>query len=290
MDRFGSVILVAGLACFAFAFLLSGLYPYMITDHAVPAATIEDLASYVPADFKALKDAYPVSFAQRFSQAEAALTPRELVSLDASDPRRGQSEAAWQAAYAEALIQGRNLYISEVCWHCHSQYVRPVANESLRFGPVLTSDHDNNVLQQPVLWGTRRVGPDLTHEGRLRSNDWHVAHFFNPAEVTPGSIMPRYTWFYREGWQVMRRIDPGKADRTGLDPERAYGYPGVWETKAEAEAAMAQIKASLPSTLAGEAERMFVAEAEGPSSDLLSLIAYVQWLGTWTPPHLEQAQ
>jgi hypothetical protein len=187
MDRLGSIILVAGLACFVFAFALSGLYPYMITDHKVDAAGIEALASYVPADFKALKDEYPVAFAQRYPTAADALTPRELVAVDADDPRRAGSEAAWKDAYAQALVEGRNLYISEVCYHCHSQYVRPVANESVRFGPVLVSDHDNNMLQRPVLWGTRRVGPDLTHEGRLRSNDWHIAHLWNPAEVTTSS-------------------------------------------------------------------------------------------------------
>ena len=71
-----------------------------------------------------------------------------------------------------------------------------------------SSAHDNNALQRPVLWGTRRVGPDLTHEGRLRSNDWHVAHFWDPQSVSPGSVMPPYPWFFREGWEVRRSIDP----------------------------------------------------------------------------------
>jgi cytochrome c oxidase cbb3-type subunit 2 len=282
MDRMGSIILVAGLGCFAFAFLLSGIYPWAITDAKVPTATLEQLAEDVPIEFRDLKDAYPVSFRERFPRADEAHTSREL----AGQPDLDVGEDAWRENYAQALRDGRDLYISEVCWHCHSQYVRPVANEAQRFGPVQLADHDNNELQRPQLWGTRRVGPDLTHEGRKRSNDWHVAHFWNPDDVSPGTVMPRYRWLFREGWEVRRQIDPGKADRGRLSEDRSYPYPGLWPTRAEAEQALETIRANLPSSLAADSERLFVAEAAGPNGEALSLIAYLQWLGTWTPPHL----
>ena len=96
----------------------------------------------------------------------------------------------WNEKCAEALRYGHKLYVGEGCWHCHSQYVRPVAHEDTRFGPVSRWEQDNNALQRPVLWGTRRVGPDLTYEGTLRSNDWHAAHFWDPGVVSPGSVMP----------------------------------------------------------------------------------------------------
>lgn len=292
MDRFGPIILVAGLGCFAFAFVLSGLYPYMITDGAsadVQEASIADVAQDVPTDFRELKAAYPVAFAAAFPEGDAALTFEQSAGIAAGDPRLAASEAAWKDAYAVALRRGRDEYIGQVCWHCHSQYVRPVANEEQRFGPVQLPDHDNNALQRPMLWGTRRVGPDLTHEGGKRSNDWHVAHFYAPTSTSPDSVMPAYPWFFDAGFQVMRRIDPDKADRSGLDPETAYPVPGVHPTRAEAEAAMAELKGNLPDTLQAEAERLFVAEAEGPNEIALSLIAYLQWLGTWVPPHLEDA-
>lgn len=289
MDRFGSVILFGGLGCFVLAFVLSGLYPYLLTDAKIPEASIVELAEHVPAEFRELKESYPVAFARAFPGADETLTVEEALKRGAGEQDLAASEEAWKAAYAAALKSGRDAYIGEVCWHCHSQYVRPVANEAVRFGPVQPAAYDNNALQRPMLWGTRRVGPDLTHEGRLRSNDWHVAHFWDPATVSPGSIMPRYTWLFRDGWQVRRTIDPDKADRGGLPTDRSYPVPGVFDVREQAEAAMASLLDSLPPTLEGEKQRLFVAEAKGPNEEALSLIAYLQWLGTWTPPHLEDA-
>lgn len=98
--------------------------------------------------------------------------------------------------YRAALKRGRDIYIAEACWHCHSQYVRPVSNESLRYGPVSTPGEYQNILQLPQLFGTRRVGPDLIRVGGKRSNDWHFAHFYSPQSVEPMSVMPGYTWYY----------------------------------------------------------------------------------------------
>src|SRR5690606_18651204 len=153
----------------------------------------------------------------------------------------------------------------------HSQYVRPVANEVQRFGPVQRSDHDNNALQRPVLWGTRRVGPDLTHEGGLRSNDWQIAHLWDPASTTPGSITPRYPWLFREGFSVRRRIDPDVAARAGLPEAHSYPLPGVWDTAEEAEAERQRLVAALPPARAAEAGRLFVEPARGPGPRALSL-------------------
>ena len=100
--------------------------------------------------------------------------------------------------YHNALRQGRDIYIKEACWHCHSQYVRPVGNESVRYGLVSTAGEYQNELNQPQLFGTRRVGPDLTREGGKRSNDWHFAHLYNPKLTEPHSVMPGYTWYFDE--------------------------------------------------------------------------------------------
>jgi cbb3-type cytochrome c oxidase subunit II len=283
MDRLKNVILLAGLACFALAFVLSGVYPYLITDARRAEATIADLARDVSPDFKALKEAYPVAFDRAFERATEAKTDQELLALPADDPRRTQSEEAWRAAYGHAIRRGRDIYIREVCWHCHSQYVRPVANETQRFGPVRSAAHDNNALQRPMLWGTRRVGPDLTHEGGLRSNDWHVAHFWDPKSTSPGSVMPRFPWLFETGWAVARRIDPETADREGLPADRLYRLPGVWLTRAEAEAALQRAREATPEALEKEKDRLVVVEARGPNVGGLALIAYLQWLGTWSP-------
>ncbi len=288
MDRLNQILLVAGLGCFVFAFLLSGLYPYMITDGKTPEATYAQVAQVVSPDFKDLKDAFPNDFTKAFQGAEAAMTPRELATIPANDPRRAGSEDAWRKIYATALRDGRDLYIAEACWHCHSQYVRAVSNEDVRWGPPSTSEQDNNALQRPVLWGTRRVGPDLTYEGGVRSNDWHIAHFLDPKSTSPGSVMPAYTWYFASGFEVRRKVAPDIAEREGIAPDKSYSYPGIYDTRQEAERAMEQIRTSLPNTLAGERDRLFVAEAQRPTAKLLSLIAYLQWLGTWQPQKAER--
>jgi cytochrome c oxidase cbb3-type subunit II len=99
-------------------------------------------------------------------------------------------------AYQQALKHGRDLYIGEACWHCHSQYVRSVSNEALYYGPVSTAGEYQNVLQLPMLFGTRRVGPDLIRESGKHTNDWHYAHLYKPTNVVPESVMPTYTWFF----------------------------------------------------------------------------------------------
>lgn len=288
MDRLTAILVVAGLGMFGLAFLLSGLYPYMITDAREPEADFAAVARNVSPHFKEMKDQFPSAFAAAFPTAKDALTEAELRAAGADEGRRAASEDAWRAAYAVALRNGRDRYVGEACWHCHSQYVRPVANEEQRFGPVQTTRHDANALQRPVLWGTRRVGPDLTHEGGLRSNDWHVAHFWDPQSTSPGSVMPRYTWYFEEGYEVRRRVDPDVAARERLAPDTSYRTSGVYRTEAEAKQALEALAASLPPDREAERGRLFVAPSRGLDDDGIALLAYVQWLGTWEPPPLEE--
>ena len=89
---------------------------------------------------------------------------------------------------------GRAVYIREGCWYCHSQYVRPVAGEDFRWGPV--SEAGEYAYDLPHLLGTRRIGPDLTRVGGKYSDDWHYAHFWDPRLALPESIMPRFPWLF----------------------------------------------------------------------------------------------
>ena len=287
MDRFGSIITAAGLGCFVFAFALSSLYPYLITGGSTPETNIAVLAQDVSDEFRDLKARWPVAFDAAYPQGAEALTLQQLLGVSQDDPKRVASEAAWEASYAQALRDGRDSYVSEGCWHCHSQYVRPVSNEDQRWGPVSVWEQDNNSLQRPMLWGTRRVGPDLTYEGGLRSNDWHAAHFWRPAEVSPGSVMPRYPWLFRDGWQVHRRIDPEISERTGLAADTSYALPGLYDSQSEAEAALQAARDGLPVSLAAESERLFVGPGKGLNHRGLSMLAYIQWLGTWMPEEKE---
>lgn len=100
--------------------------------------------------------------------------------------------------YKQALMAGKQIYIKEACWHCHSQYVRPVGNEAARYGLVSNAGEYQNEMNLPHLFGTRRVGPDLIREAGKRTNDWHFAHLYDPKSTEPASVMPRYTWYFDE--------------------------------------------------------------------------------------------
>lgn len=171
IEKFQFIFLVAGVGFFVLAFFVSGLVTvWAVSD--LPYSSLEEMSQDVSPYFEALARQYPEQFERYY-------------------PGGPTSEN-----YAEALNIGRNAYIAEACWHCHSQQVRPVANEDVRFGPVSTAAEQQNELMLPQLLGTRRIGPDLSRQSGIHSNDWHVAHFYNPRAVSPTSVMPRYTWFY----------------------------------------------------------------------------------------------
>jgi cbb3-type cytochrome oxidase cytochrome c subunit len=107
-----------------------------------------------------------------------------------------EHDAWWNEKCGDALRVGHKIYVGEGCWHCHSQFIRPVSNEEQRWGPVSRSAEYQNELQRPVLFGTRRVGPDLCREGGRRSNDWHAVHFYKPDSLSQESPMPEYPWFF----------------------------------------------------------------------------------------------
>jgi cytochrome c oxidase cbb3-type subunit I/II len=112
--------------------------------------------------------------------------------------------------YTEIEKRGRAVYIREGCWYCHSQYVRPVANEEFRWGPV--SEAGEYAWDQPHLFSTRRIGPDLTRVGLKFSDDWHYAHHWDPRIVVPESMMPRFRWLFDEA--VVPVGSEGRLDAT----------------------------------------------------------------------------
>ncbi|HLP99117.1 MAG TPA: cbb3-type cytochrome c oxidase subunit I [Sideroxyarcus sp.] len=99
------------------------------------------------------------------------------------------------ADYTPLERKGRHVYIREGCWYCHSQFVRPVTGEDARWGPV--SQAGEYVYDQPQMLGTRRIGPDLLRVGRKYGDDWQAAHHWNPRDVVPDSIMPRFPWLFK---------------------------------------------------------------------------------------------
>jgi len=189
------VFLVAGVIFFALAFVVMGLLPWTIYRN-VPEQTVADMISsygIVP-EFVELAEKFPEQFKAHFGECNAE-------------------------SFEAALRRGHKIYVGEGCWHCHSQFVRPVSNEALRWGPVAHAREYQNELQRPVLFGTRRVGPDLSREAARRSNDWHIAHFHKPTAVVPVSVMPEYPWFFD---------DNGYPNRDGMAIITYVQWLGSW--------------------------------------------------------------
>lgn len=184
------VLLIGGLGFFAFAFVANGVVPILMYRKLPEQAVAELPNANLMYQFEDLQRRWPKAFEKAYGKP-----PAPAAGATADEQARAHDE--WmRARAAEALSLGRDVYVGEGCWHCHSQFVRPVSNESSRFGPVSKTEEYQNALQRPVLFGTRRVGPDLSREGGRRSNDWHAVHFFRPSIVSSDSPMPEYPWLF----------------------------------------------------------------------------------------------
>ncbi len=165
------IVFIAGIGFFALAFLSNVIVPVLMF-RDLPEQKVEEVVNdQVLFQFTDLSKRYPEAFRDAFGEPTAEHC-------------------------ADALRLGRDVYIGEGCWHCHSQFVRPVSNESLRFGAVSETWEYQNSLQRPVMFGTRRVGPDLSREGGRHANDWHAVHFYKPQIIAPDSPMPQYPWLF----------------------------------------------------------------------------------------------
>ena len=97
--------------------------------------------------------------------------------------------------YTPLELRGRDLYVREGCYACHSQMIRPFRDEMLRYGHYSLAAE--SMYDHPFQWGSKRTGPDLARVGGKYSNDWHVRHLIDPRAVVPESIMPGYPWLAR---------------------------------------------------------------------------------------------
>lgn len=180
-ERKSGIVLIAGLGFFALAFLSNGLLPILMYRHMPEKSVKELINGNLRYQFEDLAQRFPEAFEKAYGKP----------------PENPEQANDWyNEKCSEALRLGRTIYVAEACWHCHSQFVRPVSNEDRRWGAVSKSWEYQNELQRPVMFGTRRVGPDLSREGGRRSNDWHAVHFFKPEDLSAGSPMPEYPWLF----------------------------------------------------------------------------------------------
>ena len=108
--------------------------------------------------------------------------------------------------YTSLQLAGRDVYIREGCYNCHSQMIRPFQAETLRYGPY--SRAGESVYDHPFQWGSKRTGPDLARVGGRYSDEWHRIHLINPRDVVPESIMPAYPWLEKD--LVDAAVMPGR--------------------------------------------------------------------------------
>ncbi|MHC5654376.1 cytochrome-c oxidase, cbb3-type subunit II [Stappia sp.] len=179
--------------------------------------------------------------------------------------------------YTPLELAGRNIYIREGCYLCHSQMIRPMRDELERYGHFSLAAE--SMYDHPFQWGSKRTGPDLARVGGKYSDEWHRQHLINPRQVVPESIMPGYPFLAKARLETRDIKDHLKTNQV----------VGVPYTEEQVEAASADILAqATPDSEAADAflERYpsaIVRDFDGDPSkvtELDALVAYLQMLGT----------
>jgi len=114
--------------------------------------------------------------------------------------------------YTPLELAGRNIYVREGCYNCHSQMIRPLRDEVERYGHYSLAAE--SMYDRPFQWGSKRTGPDLARVGGKYSDDWHRAHLAEPKSVVPGTVMPAYPWLAKTELDYVHIADDLKIQRT----------------------------------------------------------------------------
>jgi cytochrome c oxidase cbb3-type subunit 2 len=149
--------------------------------------------------------------------------------------------------YSAIALEGRDVYIREGCYNCHSQMIRPLRAETERYGHYSVAGEF--VYDHPFQWGSKRTGPDLARVGNRYSDEWHQLHLMQPRDVVPESNMPSYSWLATA--KIDESVTPAK-----MKALRRVGVPYTDEDIAGA------------------------AEAVKGKTEMEALVAYLQGLGT----------
>ena len=186
-----------------------------------------------------------------------------LYYLDDTMEHNAKPEILWQRKDGQALsdwkpgdgvrpytgleLSGRDVYIREGCYLCHSQMIRPFRDEKERYGHYSLASE--SIYDHPFQWGSKRTGPDLARVGAKYSDEWHVKHLVAPRSVVPESVMPNYPWFEKN----ILDSEQVAANMRGM---RTVGVP---YTDADIQAGAEQVKGK---------------------TEMDAMVAYLQVLGT----------
>ncbi|TVQ42957.1 MAG: cytochrome-c oxidase, cbb3-type subunit I [Saprospirales bacterium] len=168
--------------------------------------------------------------------------------------------------YTPLELHGRDIYIKDGCYNCHSQMIRPFRDEVARYGDY--SKAGEFVYDHPFQWGSKRTGPDLHRVGGKYPDSWHYYHMIDPQSMAPGSIMPAYPWYVTKEINVdltprMIRV----MQRLGVPYPEGYEDQAIDDLMEQANAIAANLKEQ-------------TGEEVLPTSEMVAIIAYLQRLGT----------
>ncbi|MBD3610513.1 MAG: cytochrome-c oxidase, cbb3-type subunit II [Gammaproteobacteria bacterium] len=181
--------------------------------------------------------------------------------------------------YTPLEQRGRDIYIREGCYTCHSQMIRPFRDEMLRYGHYSLAAESQ--YDHPFQWGSKRTGPDLARVGEKYSNEWHVQHLVAPRSVVPESIMPNYPWLMENKLNISDIADRMRA-------LKLVGVP-YSETKAEYDANVEKFGKEMANMFdINKAQENLIAQAQKGNydgnkaniSEMDAIVAYLQMLGT----------
>ncbi len=178
--------------------------------------------------------------------------------------------------YTPLELTGRDIYIREGCYVCHSQMIRPMRDEVERYGHYSLAAE--SMYDHPFQWGSKRTGPDLARVGGRYSDDWHVDHLTNPQSVVPESVMPKYGF-------LKRQLIDGKYIEDLMKTHRIVGVPYTDEMIENAKAdfaAQADPDSDYDGLIERYGDKVQVRNFDGQPgiSEMDALIAYLQMLGT----------
>lgn len=176
--------------------------------------------------------------------------------------------------YSPLELTGRDIYVREGCYVCHSQEIRTLTFDVLRYGPPTTQEE--SAYDHPFQWGSKRIGPDLARVGKKYPNLWHYRHMMDPREVVPKSIMPTY------GWLAKDRLKLDTIQRK-LRVMQQLGVPYTEYEIENAEAHAVQQAKNIAADLAANGAPSGLEEKE-----IVALIAYLQSLGQMSKQPVKQ--
>lgn len=176
---------------------------------------------------------------------------------------------AGQVPYTPLELVGRDVYVSNGCYTCHSQQIRPFRSEKLRYGDP--SRAEESMYDHPFQWGSKRTGPDLARVGGKYPNLWHYTHMIDPRATSPGSNMPAYPWL------EVRKVPLHQVPKK-MQVMQKLGVPYSDEEIAQSQQAYEQQAKEITADLAQNGVEL------AWDSELTALIAYLQKLGRQPAP------